>query len=101
MKKYIITLLITSFIFSCNENSINWIEFQRDGIVRGIKDRKNWNKNWHIQMHSQIIENSFKKSFKIIPKRNEKANQIVRSIITYLILIFQYFSDLSIDFIFI
>ena len=45
----------------CNENSINWIEFQRDGIIRGIKDRKNWNKNWHIQMHSQIIENSFKK----------------------------------------
>ena len=38
----------------CNKNSINWIEFQRDGIIRGIKDRKNWNKNWHIQMHRQI-----------------------------------------------
>ena len=49
----------------CNENSINWIEFQRDGIIRGIKDRKNWNKNWHIQMHSQIIENSFKKQKKL------------------------------------
>ena len=51
----------------CNENSINWIEFQRDGIIRGIKERKNWNKNWHIQMHSQIIENSFK---------NESHNEI-------------------------
>ena len=49
----------------CNENSINWIEFQRDGIIRGIKDRKNWNNNWHIQMHSQIIENSFKKQKKL------------------------------------
>ncbi len=49
----------------CNANSINWIEFQRDGIIRGIKDRKNWNKNWHIQMHSQIIENSFKKQKKL------------------------------------
>jgi len=49
----------------CNENSINWIEFQRDGIIRGIKDRRNWNKNWHIQMHSQIIENSFKKQKKL------------------------------------
>ena len=49
----------------CNENSINWIEFQRDGIIRGIKNRKNWNKNWDIQMHSQIIENSFKKQKKL------------------------------------
>lgn len=49
----------------CNKNSINWIEFQRDGIISGIKDRKNWNKNWHIQMHSQIIKNSFKKQKKL------------------------------------
>ena len=49
----------------CNENSINWIEFQRDGIIRGIKNRKNWNKNWHIKMHSQIIQNSFKKQKKL------------------------------------
>ena len=49
----------------CNENLINWIEFQRDGIIRGIKDRKNWNKNWHIQMHSQIIKNSYKKQKKL------------------------------------
>ena len=49
----------------CNENSINWLEFQRDGIIRGIKDRKNWNKNWHIQMHGQIIRNSYKKQKKL------------------------------------
>ena len=49
----------------CNDNLINWIEFQRDGIIRGIKDRKNWNKNWHIQMHRQIIKNSFKKQKKL------------------------------------
>ena len=49
----------------CDENSINWLEFQRDGIIRGIKNRRNWNKNWHIKMHSQIIKNSFKKQKKL------------------------------------
>ena len=49
----------------CDENSINWLEFQRDGIIRGINNRRNWNKNWHIKMHSQIIKNSFKKQKKL------------------------------------
>ena len=42
-------------------NSICWKEFQRDGIIRGIKNRKNWNKKWHLQMHKKIIVNSFKR----------------------------------------
>ena len=41
------------------------MEFQRDGIIRGLKNRKNWNKNWHIQMHKKTIVNSFKKQSKI------------------------------------
>ena len=49
----------------CNKNSINWTEFQRDGVLRGIKNRKNWNKNWHIEMHKKIIENKYKKQEKI------------------------------------
>ena len=49
----------------CNKNSINWTEFQRDGVLRGIKNRKNWNKKWHIEMHKKIIENKYKKQEKI------------------------------------
>ena len=49
----------------CNKNSITWTEFQRDGVLRGIKNRKNWNKNWHIEMHKKIIENKYEKQEKI------------------------------------
>ena len=49
----------------CKKNSISWTEFQRDGILRGIKNRKNWNKNWHIEMHKKIIENKYEKQEKI------------------------------------
>ena len=52
----------------CEKNSISWTEFQRDGILRGIKNRKNWNKNWHIEMHKKIIENKYEKQEKIIFK---------------------------------
>ena len=54
----------------CKKNSISWTEFQRDGILRGIKNRKNWNKNWHIEMHKKIIENKYEKQEKIIFKNN-------------------------------
>ncbi|MGA1278640.1 MAG: FAD-binding domain-containing protein [Candidatus Kapaibacteriota bacterium] len=43
------------------EHDIDWYEFQRDGIQRGIKNRKNWDKAWHVMMHSPIIENQFTK----------------------------------------
>ena len=54
----------------CKKNSISWTEFQRDGVLRGIKNRKNWNKNWHIEMHKKIIENKYEKQEKIIFKNN-------------------------------
>ena len=46
-------------------NSILWSEFQRDGIIRGIKNRNNWNKMWHIEMHKPIIHNLFVKQKEI------------------------------------
>lgn len=39
---------------------ITWKEFQRDGIIRGIKSRKNWDKRWFEVMHQPIIQNTFK-----------------------------------------
>ena len=49
----------------CKAYSVDWFEFQRDGIIRGIKNRDGWNKNWHIEMHKKIIENQFSKQEKI------------------------------------
>jgi len=43
----------------CGLNQINWEESQRDGILRGIKNRTDWNKQWHIFMHQPVIENKY------------------------------------------
>ena len=43
----------------CRQQQIKWVECQRDGIVRGIKNRVNWDKNWFITMHQPLIENTF------------------------------------------
>ena len=38
---------------------IIWQESQRDGILRGIKNRDDWNKQWHRHMHKPIIQNRY------------------------------------------
>ena len=43
----------------CLINQINWSESQRDGILRGIKNRTNWNKQWHVAMHQPVIDNKY------------------------------------------
>lgn len=42
------------------EKGIEWIEFQRDGIIRGLKNRKNWDKKWTHTMESPIVINRFR-----------------------------------------
>lgn len=41
-------------------NNIEWHECQRDGIIRGIKNRDGWDKQWYTTMSSEIIKNDFK-----------------------------------------
>ncbi|AUC23477.1 deoxyribodipyrimidine photolyase [Polaribacter sejongensis] len=41
------------------KHKITWQEFQRDGILRGIKNRDNWSKQWHITMHAPVIQNTY------------------------------------------
>lgn len=41
---------------------ISWREFQRDGIERGIRDRKGWDKRWFLTMHGALIENHFRRN---------------------------------------
>lgn len=47
---------ISSFF---KDNKITWVEFQRDGIIRGIKHRKDWDKNWYVTMHSPVVKNIY------------------------------------------
>ena len=43
----------------CKEDRIVWQQSQRDGILRGIKNRNNWNKQWHSSMHAPLLQNSY------------------------------------------
>lgn len=55
------------------ETNIQWIEFQRDGIIRGIKNRDGWEEKWWqvmneafpIQQYSQRTEVSLQPVFPI------------------------------------
>lgn len=44
------------------ERGIDWMEFQRDGILRGIHNRKGWDKNWFVTASQPIVENNYSKS---------------------------------------
>ncbi len=41
------------------QKQIKWSEFQRDGIIRGIKNRDNWRIRWHQIMRQSIIQNQY------------------------------------------
>ena len=43
----------------CKAHLINWQEGQRDGIIRGIKNRQGWDSNWFKTMHLPVINNSY------------------------------------------
>ncbi len=43
----------------CRENDISWQQSQRDGILRGIKNRNEWNKKWHRTMHTPLLKNTY------------------------------------------
>ena len=43
-------------------NNIRWNEYQRDGIERGINNRRGWDKRWFSTMNKEIIDNKYSKS---------------------------------------
>ena len=43
----------------CTQHNICWQQFQRDGIIRGIKNRKEWDKQWLATMNAPLITNTF------------------------------------------
>ena len=40
-------------------HNIKFIEHQRDGIVRGLKNRKGWDQNWYKNANSKITSNTY------------------------------------------
>ncbi|MBR9860788.1 deoxyribodipyrimidine photo-lyase [bacterium] len=45
-----------------DEYRVSWTEFQCNGVIRGIRNRKRWDKLWYQTMHTSLIENSISKS---------------------------------------
>ena len=35
--------------------NINWIQYKTNGVIRGLKSRKNWKKKWMDEMKSEIV----------------------------------------------
>jgi deoxyribodipyrimidine photo-lyase len=44
------------------KHQCNFVQFKRDGIVRGIKNREGWDKQWYATMHTPVVQNSFTKN---------------------------------------
>ncbi|WP_044208657.1 cryptochrome/deoxyribodipyrimidine photo-lyase family protein [Flammeovirga sp. OC4] len=42
-----------------HKNHIEWHQFQRDGIKRGIVNRDNWDKDWFVRMKEPVVENLY------------------------------------------
>ena len=62
-----------------NSNEIIWKEFQQNGVIRGLENRRNWAKRWNEFMIQPIIQNKFSKKNKIeiihpfeLPKKIQK-----------------------------
>ena len=43
------------------EKGVVWQEFQRNGVLRGIKDRVDWDKRWFVWMSEPLTTNMYRK----------------------------------------
>ena len=43
----------------CKNNNIKWLQFQRDGIIRGLKKRVKWDRSWYQYVTKPIIQNTY------------------------------------------
>ena len=44
-----------------DDHQVTWIQSNKNGVLRGIKDRKNWDDNWYKIMSRPQIQNTFRK----------------------------------------
>ena len=50
----------------CKQNNIKWTEFQKDGVVRGILNRENWDKLWFENVCREIMNNMINVNIDVI-----------------------------------
>lgn len=43
----------------CKAAGIRWKQFQRDGIIRGLRNRTDWDQKWYETIQSPIIRNNY------------------------------------------
>ena len=68
-------------------NNVNWIEFQKDAIVRGIKNRDNWDINWYRHVKQEIIKNNYSNGLNIsIKSELLLGGQLKKKLIKYPVL---------------
>ena len=46
----------------CQKNNVHWDEYEQNGIIRGLKQRDNWNTNWEKFMNEPIEEPVYPKT---------------------------------------
>jgi len=46
----------------CRDSNVTWHEFNKDGVIRGIRNRKNWDRNWYGIMSQSVIKNHYTQS---------------------------------------
>lgn len=68
----------------CKQNNIYWQESQRDGIIRGIKNRNSWNEAWHRTMHQPVIKNTYSVS-EIVPLKHTYniSSKLLKQLLAY------------------
>lgn len=42
-----------------NDLTIQWTEFKKNGVIRGIRDREGWDKQWYVTMSEPLITNQY------------------------------------------
>ena len=49
-----------------NLDKINWVEFQKNAVIRGKKNRDGWDKYWYAFMNLPLFQNSYSTSSLIL-----------------------------------
>ena len=61
--------------------STKWIQSQKDGILRGLKNRKSWDKKWHEYINKPILLNSYSTQDPIIFENTYKLSEKLLNIL--------------------
>ena len=68
----------------CKKNNIKWLQFQRDGIIRGLQNRVKWDKNWYQHVTQPILRNIYSNcNIKTLKNPFTLSNQYVQELENY------------------